>query len=229
MRTTKVNPDKQLKRTPKHNDKNQSIKNLHKSIKSLLIHPIFQKNYNKAKDKFMISTATTTKEDDIYWVTSNNMTNLQLITKSVCVLSVSDNSKNINQNQWNNCIISDMGYHSATKSIFLKKTEYFILLRFLDNYHWVLFYGRNDNRTFFSTKEKTKNRLYHKIMKFCDPRTRFILIGDQKHIENEICKSFYYLPEKSDYFDFPPSYQTWCTTSLYKREKCYNIKNIKWG
>ena len=29
------------------------------------------------------------------------------------------------------------------------------------------------------------------------------------------------------YFDFPSSYQTWCTTSLQEREKYYNIKNIK--
>ena len=40
-------------------------------------------------------------------------------------------------------------------------------------------------------------------MKFCDPRTRFILIGDLKHIENEMCKSFYGLPEQPDYFVLP--------------------------
>ena len=65
-------------------------------------------------------------------------------------------------------------------------------------------------------------------MKFCDPRTKFILIGNQKYIENKMWKSFYDLVEKSDYFDFPPSYETCCTTSLHEREKYCNIKNIKW-
>ena len=56
-------------------------------------------------------------------------------------------------------------------------------------------------------------------MKYCDPRTKFILTGDWKHIENELCQLFYGLVEKSDYFDFPPLYQTWCATSLHEREK----------
>ena len=43
-----------------------------------------------------------------------------------------------------------------------------------------------------------------------------------------MCKSFYGLPEKSIYFDFPPTLEIWCTTSLQKREKYDNIKNIKW-
>ena len=70
-------------------------------------------NYNHAKSEFMISTELTSNENDIYWLTSNGMINLLLIT-CVGVLSVYDNSKNTNQNQWNNCIISDMGYHSMT-------------------------------------------------------------------------------------------------------------------
>ena len=46
----------------------------------------------------MISTETTLKENDLYWLTSNDMINLQFVTKYVGVLSISDNSKNINQN-----------------------------------------------------------------------------------------------------------------------------------
>ena len=83
----------------------------------------------------MISTETTLKENDVYWLTSNDMINLPLVTKCVGVLSVSDNSKSINQNQWNNCIISDMGYHIATNKYLFEETEYFILLKFLDNSH----------------------------------------------------------------------------------------------
>ena len=45
----------------------------------------------------MISTEITTKENDIYWLTSSDMINLLLVTKYVGVHSVSDNSKNINQ------------------------------------------------------------------------------------------------------------------------------------
>ena len=145
----------------------------------------------------MISTETTLKENDIFWLTSNDMINLQLVKKCVGVLSISDNFKNINQNQCNNCIIFDMRYHSATNEHLFVEIEYFILLRFLDNSHWELFYDRNDNCAIFSTKVTAKNRPYHQIMKFCDPRTKFMLTGNQKYIENEICKSFCGLPEKS--------------------------------
>ena len=82
------------------------------------------------------------------------MINLQMITKCAGVLSVSDNFKKTNQNQWNNCIIYDMGFHSATNKHLFEETEYFILLRFLDNSHWELFYDRNDNCETFSTKTK---------------------------------------------------------------------------
>ena len=122
----------------------------------------------------MISTEITSNENDIYWLTSNDMINLPLITKCVGVLSVYDNSKNINQNQWKNCIISDMGYHSITYEHLFEETECFILLRFLDNSHWELFYDRNDNCAIFSTKLTAKNRPYYQIMKFCDPRTKYI-------------------------------------------------------
>ena len=107
----------------------------------------------------MISTETNTNENDIYWLTSNDMINLQLVTKCVGVLSVSDNSKNVNQNHWNNCIISDMGYYSITIKHLFVETEYFILLRFLE-----LFYDRNDNRAIFSTRLTSKNRPYHQII-----------------------------------------------------------------
>ena len=40
----------------------------------------------------MISTETTTKKDKIYWLTNNDMINLQIITKCVGVLSFSDNA-----------------------------------------------------------------------------------------------------------------------------------------
>ena len=219
--------EKHLAKIPKPNDKEQIKKQLAQINKEYHdIRPIFQKNYNKANSKFMISTETTTKEKDIYWLTSNDMINLQLITKCVGVLNVSDNSKHINQNQWNNCIKSEMGYHITTNKHLFVETEYFILLRFLDNSNLKLFYDRNDNCAIFSTKVTSKNRPYHQIMKFCDPRTKFILIGDWKHIENKMCKSF--LAEKSYYFDFPPSYQPRCMILLHKREKYNNIENIKW-
>ena len=126
---------------------------------------------------------------------ATSMINLPLIT-CVGVLSVYGNSKNINQNQWNNCIISDMGYHSMTTKHLFKETDHFILLRFLDNSHWDLFDDRNDNRAIFLTKLTTKNRPCHQIMKFCDPRTKYILTGNQTYIEDKIYKSFYGLPEK---------------------------------
>ena len=69
-----------------------------------------------------------------------------------------------------------------------------------------------------SLQKQKNNRPYHQIMKSCDLRTRFILTGYLKHIENEMCRSFYSLPEKSDYFVLPPSYETWCTTSLHEME-----------
>ena len=66
----------------------------------------------------MISTEQTSNENDIYWLTNNDMINLPLIA-SIGVLCVYDNSKNINQNRWSNCIISDMGYHAMTnKNLF---------------------------------------------------------------------------------------------------------------
>ena len=147
----------------------------------------------------------TTKENDIYWLTSNDMINLPLVTKCVGVFGVHENSKNINQNQWSNCIISDMGYHSIINKFV--ETEYFILLRFLDNYHWELFYGRNDNGAIFSIRLTSKNRPYHQIMKFCDPRTKHILTRNQKYIENKMYKSFYNSTEKSIYFYSPPPFK----------------------
>ena len=82
------------------------------------------------------------------------MKNLPMITKCVGVLSVSDNSKIINKYQLNNCIISDMGYHSATNKHLFEQIEYFVLLQFLDNSHWEVFYDRNANCTIFFTKKK---------------------------------------------------------------------------
>ena len=157
----------------------------------------------------MISTALTSNENDIYWLTSNDMINLPLIA-SVGVLCVYDNSKNINQNRWSNCIISDMGYHSMTNKHLFIEADYFILLRFLDNSHWELFYDRNDNRAIFSTKLTAKNRPYHQIMKFCDPKTKYILTGNMNYIKNEMYKSFYGLPEKSEYYDFALTFADWC-------------------
>ena len=113
----------------------------------------------------MISTETILNKNHIYWLTSNDMINLPLITTYVGVCSVHDNSKNINQNQWKNCIISDIGYHSMTNNHLFKETDYFILLRFLDNSHWELFFDRNDIHAIFSTKLTAKNRPYHHIMK----------------------------------------------------------------
>ena len=153
--------------------------------------------------------------------------NLPLIITCVGFLSVYDNSKNINQYRWNNCIISDMGYHSTTNKHLLKEMDYFILLRFLGNSHWELFYDRNDNRAIFSTKLTAKNRLYHQIMKFCDKRTKYILTGNQKYIENEMCKSFYGLLEESDFFENPAPFGELCKTSLHEREKYYKLKNIQ--
>ena len=176
----------------------------------------------------MISTEITTSENEIYQLTSNDMINLPLVTKCVGVLSVYDISKNINQNQWKYCIISDTEYHSIINKHPFVETEYFIFLRFLDNSHWELFYHRNDNRTIFLTKSTAKNRPYHQIMKFCDPRTKFILTGYQKYIENKMCKSFYGLAVKLIHFDYPLPFKDWCKTSLHEREKYYNIKNIKW-
>ena len=49
-----------------------------------------------------------------------------------------------------------MGFHSATNKYLFGETEYFILVRFLDNSHWELFFDRNDNCAIFSTKEKKK-------------------------------------------------------------------------
>ena len=83
----------------------------------------------------MISTEMTAKEDNIYQLTKNGMISLPMITKCASILSVSDNSKNIIENQWYNYILSDMGYHSATNKYLFEETEYFILLRFLDNSH----------------------------------------------------------------------------------------------
>ena len=56
-------------------------------------------------------------------------------------------------------------------------------------------------------------------MKFCDPRTKLILTGERKHIENKCVNYFMVLPEKADYFVFPPSHQICCTTALQEREK----------
>ena len=84
------------------------------------------------------------------------MINLPLIA-CVGVLCIYDKSKNINQNQWSNCVISDMGYHSMTSKHLFKEMDYFILLSFLDNTHWELFYDRNDNCAIFSTRLTAKN------------------------------------------------------------------------
>ena len=87
------------------------------------------------------------------------MINLPLVTKYVGDLSVYDNSKNINQNRWNNCIISDMEYHSITRKQLFEETEFFILLRFLDNSLWELFYDSNDNHAIFSTNLTAKKTI----------------------------------------------------------------------
>ena len=64
------------------------------------------------------------------------MINLHLVIKCINVLSV---SMNVNQNQWYNCILSDMGYHSATNKHLFEEIEYFVLVRFFDKSHWELF------------------------------------------------------------------------------------------
>ena len=46
----------------------------------------------------MISTEMTLKDNNVYWLTNNDMISLQLVTKCIGVLSIADNSKNINQN-----------------------------------------------------------------------------------------------------------------------------------
>ena len=137
----------------------------------------------------MISTELTSNENNIYWLTNNDMMNLPQIA-SVGVLCVYDNSKNINQNQWSKCIIFDMGYHSMTNKHLFDEADYFILLRFLDNSHWELFYDRNDNREIFLSKCTAKNRPNHQIMKYCDPRTKYILTGSEKYVGNEMYESF---------------------------------------
>ena len=83
-----------------------------------------------------------------------------------------------------------MGYHSMTNKYLFEEAEYFILLRFLDNSHWKLFYDRNNNRAIFSTNCTAKNRPYHQIMKFCDPRTKYILTGSKKYAKDKMYKSF---------------------------------------
>ena len=119
----KNNLENELKRIPKLNNKETIKKQLALINKEYHnIHPTFQKNYNDAQSEFMISTETTTKENDIDWLTNNDMINLQLVTKFVGVLSVSDNSKNLNQNQWNNYIISHMGFHSITNKHLFAET-----------------------------------------------------------------------------------------------------------
>ena len=65
-------------------------------------------------------------------------------------------------------------------------------------------------------------------MKFCDPRTKYILTENEKYVGDEMCKSFYGLPEKSDYFNHTPTFTKWCETPLEERENYYNITNIKW-
>ena len=73
------NLDKQLTRTPKQNDKEPIQKELAKVNKDFkVIHSTFQKSVNKAKAKFIISIETTTKPDNMYWLTykstiGNNM------------------------------------------------------------------------------------------------------------------------------------------------------------
>ena len=88
----------ELKRTPKKQDK-ETIKKRLAPINKELHHsyPTYEKKYNDAKSKFMISTEQTLNEDDIYWLTNNDMINLPLIA-SIGVLCVYDNSKDINQN-----------------------------------------------------------------------------------------------------------------------------------
>ena len=218
----------ELKRTPKKQDK-ETIKKRLAPINKELHHsyPTYEKKYNDAKSKFMISTEQTLNEDDIYWLTNNDMINLPLIA-SIGVLCVYDNSKNINQNRWSNCIISDMGYHAMTNKHLFSEADYFILLRFLDNSHWELFYDRNSNRAIFSTKLTAKNRPYHQIMKFCDPKTKYILTGKKDLIKPEMYKSFYGLPETAEYHDFAPPFANWCKTSFEGREQYYNIDKIEW-
>ena len=51
-------------------------------------------------------------------------------------------------------------------------------------------------------------------MKFCDPRTKHILTGNKKYVTDEMYKSFYGLPEKSEYLDFAPTFADLCKTTL---------------
>ena len=65
-------------------------------------------------------------------------------------------------------------------------------------------------------------------MKFCDPRTKYILTGNEKYVKDEMYKSFYGFPEKSDYFDFASTFAMWCETPLEERINYYNIDKIEW-
>ena len=59
--------ENELKRTPKQHDKEAIKKQLTPINKEYHdIHPTFQKYYNNTKSEFMISTDTTTNENDIY-------------------------------------------------------------------------------------------------------------------------------------------------------------------
>lgn len=90
--------EKDLERTPKKHDKEEIKKRLAPINKEFNhIHPAFLKNYEGAKSKFMISTEQTSNEDDIYWLTNNDMINLPLIA-SIGVLCDYDKTKDINQN-----------------------------------------------------------------------------------------------------------------------------------
>ena len=51
-------------------------------------------------------------------------------------------------------------------------------------------------------------------MKFYDPRTKYILTGNEKYIQDEMCKSFY----GSDYLNHAPTFAYWCETPLEETE-----------
>ena len=57
------------------------------------------------------------------------------------------------------------------------------------------------------------------MLKFCDPKTKFILTGKKIYLEYEIYQSFYGFPEQSNYFDFAPTFADWCKKPLKDREE----------
>ena len=47
----------------------------------------------------------------------------------------------------------------------------------------------------------------------CDPKTKYILTGNKKFVDNEMYKSFYGLAEKSIYFGDPIPFGDWYKSS----------------